>query len=279
MVQIVHGLQQQNNTLQQQVNQLQQQQQQQQPQPHNTPSAKPPLPQLFSGQEGKGTAVEQWLFAVDRYFTLRSLPAADRVPFASTLLTRDADLWYQRRFQEANGNPFATWADFATAIRARFTPVNATRRARDELAALHQTGSVRAYISAFTTLCLQIPGFPATEQYEQFLRGLKPAIRKEVEIRGITTFEEATSCAERVDTISFAFRNGGNNNSSRGSYSNGTHNSYRPHQAAPAYDPMELDTMEDACSCCRKPGHHVKDCPSRPPHPTARHGQPRPRQY
>jgi hypothetical protein len=106
---------------------------------------------------------------------------------------------------------------------------------------LQQRGPVRQYTSAFMTLCLHIPNLPSSEQFEYHRRGLKPAIRKEIEIRGITTVDEAATVADRVDSISFAARNGNGASSARADYSPySTPDSASP----PQYDPMDIDTME-----------------------------------
>jgi hypothetical protein len=171
-------------------------------------------------------------------------------------------------------------------------PVNSEKRARDRLAALRQTTSVRRYIQEFTDLCLGIPDLHASEQFHRFVQGLKANIRREVELQDPMTFEEATRIAERVDAISFAHRS----------------EPPRPFVPRPSFsssqpEPMELGSMNvdrrrppaavnpsrlsaedrrrlrdtNACFYCRQPGHIMSRCPQRPgnsaPNSDQRQGQ------
>jgi hypothetical protein len=223
---------------------------------------------------------------MDLYYHLTGIPPEQQVAFAASLLSGHAALWYRLQTLRADDIPFATWAQLKEALRKQF---NHVRRARDRLAALHQTGSVRKYITAFSALSLEIPDLTPVEQLDRFIRGLKPAVRREVEIRAPGTFEEAATIADRVDSIAFA--------STRG-FETPTSSAFRSQSRPPSYTPMELDAMDvrkpaqrqqqqqpaysreerqrlrdaNACFYCRKTGHLMRDCPIRPPRPKALRG-------
>ena len=74
---------------------------------------------------------------------------------------------------------------------------------------------------------------------DRFIRGLKPAIRKEVELRDPADLSETIRLAERADSVEYRLR--GNNFSNR--------NSFRPPPiASNGPVPMELGSMSASTS-------------------------------
>ncbi|KAJ9519236.1 hypothetical protein QJQ45_017895, partial [Haematococcus lacustris] len=223
------------------------------------------------------TDVAAWLFAVDLFFTISELTDAQRIVYVATLLSGHALLWYR-----SSVSSFTSRTCFVAAFERQFAPVNRLRHARDRLAALTQTSSVRRYLGEFTALCLEVTDLSPAEQLDRFIRGLKPSVRRELELREPTSFSEASTIADRVDAISYS------TSASRSSYRPpSTPCPPRPETAAV---PMELDAMlhtspsrsrgtrlsdaqraalrdSKACFYCRKAGHTMKDCPIRPPRP------------
>ncbi|KAJ9507191.1 hypothetical protein QJQ45_004801 [Haematococcus lacustris] len=222
------------------------------------PRANPPA--TFSVP--RTTDVAAWLFAVDLFFTISELTDAQRIV-------------YQRQL-------FHLLDVLVAALERQFAPVNRLRHARDRLAALTQTSSVRRYLGEFTALCLEVTDLSPAEQLDRFIRGLKPSVRRELELREPTSFSEASTIADRVDAISYS------TSTSRSSYR--PPSAPRPPRPETAAVPMELDAMlhtspsrsrgtrlsdaqraalrdSKACFYCRKAGHTMKDCPIRPPRP------------
>ncbi|KAJ9525206.1 hypothetical protein QJQ45_020746, partial [Haematococcus lacustris] len=237
------------------------------------PRANPPA--TFSGS--RTTDVAAWLFAVDLFFTISELTDAQRIVYVATLLSGHALLWYR-----SSVGSFTSWTCFVAAFERQFAPVNRLRHARDRLAALTQTSSVRRYLGEFTALCLEVTDLSPAEQLDRFIRGLKPSVRRELELREPTSFSEASTIADRVDAISYS------TSASRSSYR--PPSTPRPPRPETAAVPMELDAMlhtspsrsrgtrlsdaqraalrdSKACFYCRKAGHTMKDCPIRPPRP------------
>ncbi|KAJ9532845.1 hypothetical protein QJQ45_010962 [Haematococcus lacustris] len=237
------------------------------------PRANPPA--TFSGS--RTTDVAAWLFAVDLFFTIAELTDAQRIVYVATLLSGHALLWYR-----SSVSSFTSWTCFVAAFERQFAPVNRLRHARDRLAALTQTSSVRRYLGEFTALCLEVTDLSPAEQLDRFIRGLKPSVRRELELREPTSFSEASTIADRVDAISYF------TSASRSSYR--PPSTPRPSRPETAAVPMELDAMlhtspsrsrgtrlsdaqraalrdSKACFYCRKAGHTMKDCPIRPPRP------------
>lgn len=249
--------------------------------------------------------MDTWLFQVNLYFAVLSQASdKDKILFTAGYLTGPAATWWQLQCQ---GLPpgtlpasITTWADFSNALKGQFTPVNQVRIARDQLANLKQITTVKRYVNEFNTLSLKIPDLSDVERIDRFLRGLKPKVRAEVELRSPTDFSAACSMAERVDTLCFPSHSAGYPPSNN--FSSSTYRSSGP-------TPMELDTMKvrssamartkapshfspsaapkpltqedrerlrkfNGCFYCRQPGHDIANCPIRPPRPNVK-GSPR----
>ncbi len=71
---------------------------------------------------------------------------------------------------------------------------------------LTQQRSVQDYVTQFRTLCFQIRGISAEEKLDRFVRGLKPTVQREVQIRDPETFDMAVQVAERIDAVEYRMR-------------------------------------------------------------------------
>ena len=151
----------------------------------------PPVP--FHGHDDKQHQIEPWLFSLNSYF--RALQINDdqqRISYATCLLQGHAAQWFRLQcLRTSDSQPYRTWAEMEAALEKQFKPVNLEKRARDRLAELRQQTSVRRYLEQFTTLCLEIPDLHPTEQFHRFIHGLKPHVRRELELQDPKTFDEA----------------------------------------------------------------------------------------
>ena len=50
---------------------------------------------------------------------------------------------------------------------------------------------------------MEIPGLSGEESTDRFIRGLKPHIRQEIELRGLTTFPDILTTAQRMDALTY----------------------------------------------------------------------------
>lgn len=245
---------------------------------------KPALPAPFKGSDEKHVQVQSWLFSLNCYFrAVNVVSERQKIDYAVCLLQGHAAQWYRLQSLRApDSEPYASWDEFQDALEKQFMPVNFEKRARDRLAALKQVTSVQRYIKEFTDICLEIPDLHSSEQFHRFVQGLKPNVRREVELQDPLTFNEATRIAERIDAISFAHR-------SEPSRVPAPRPSYSRSDSRP--EPMELGSMSvdrrrpsaaanlssrlsaedrrrlrdaNACFYCRKPGHIMARCPDRP---------------
>ena len=144
-----------------------------------------------------------------------------------------------------------TWQDFKSFLIGAFQPINPVKLARDKLSTLRQTTSVQAYFYQFQTLSMEIPGLSGEESTDRFIRGLKPHIRQEIELRGLTTFPDILTTAQRMDALTYkgllsAPNNGYSNKRNGNSYIQPSY----PQQSYPQsfHDestPMEIDAIRN----------------------------------
>ena len=250
------------------------------------PGVKPPQPYNFHGERDINT-LEHWMFTLGEYFRLVGMVDEEqRIQYTGLLLRGAALAWYRSvRREETVG---ATWDAFMADLRANFCPINATKRARDRLATIRQTGTLQEFVRDFRSVCLEIPGMTDEEKLDRFMRALQPRIRAEVDIQEPKTLDKAITLAERLDAIfrsshsSAQFHRhaamsrgsqgrgrgpapmelgyaGGNGERGRSGY-RGTP-SRRPGQLSP--QEKERLIAEGRCLYCKEHGHIARNCPKK----------------
>lgn len=237
---------------------------------------KPPKPDQFFGTDD-AKRVRQWVFQVENYFNVIGEPDERRVPYATTLLRKNALLWWQSLRPEERP---ATWADFSRVLIEYFQPLSATIVARDNLARLYQKTSVKAYVEEFKSQVLNIPDITDAEKLDKFRRGLKREVRLHVAFANPPTFDSAVTVAEQIDEVLYTHRT----NMPRPYVNMRSSRPSSTHQAVP----MELGAIQErrtytdvartsfkkltpeekaelnrvnGCYYCRKPGHRALECP------------------
>jgi hypothetical protein len=257
---------------------------------HISQGSKPklPLPDKYDGSSQAG-AVENFLFKCDQYFLGMDTPVEKRVYFASGLLTGAGASWWRFTCMASQDNSLYEWGMFKEQLLARFQAVNSARHARDQLAGLVQSGSVRAYATKMQELALQIPDINEGELKDRFIRGLKRRTQEAVVMREPGTFDEAVKLADRYDSLWGSANLFSNQPRKTAAGTWATANRLpvptnptppRPTGAGPV--PMEIDTLRrrptpltatersrlmetGGCFYCRQLGHRIADCPNKPP--------------
>ncbi len=98
--------------------------------------------------------------------------------------------------------PNRDWATFEPEALEQFSPPNEQMHARNQLARLQQTGSVRNYASKFMELCMRISDLSDDERLDWFLLGLKKAVRVHTALnRGLVSLADHIAAAEAYDSI------------------------------------------------------------------------------
>ena len=115
----------------------------------------------------------------------------------------DMEVLQQRRA------PLQAWREWAAELVARFEPMNALERARNQLDSLRQTTTVLQYVREFQRLMFQIPLMTREEALHRFIRGLKPELQYQLTAQNPPTLEDAILLAERLDVLYKSTRSGG----------------------------------------------------------------------
>lgn len=238
---------------------------------------KPEKPDQFFGTDD-AKRVRQWIFQVENYFDVVGEPEARRVPYTTTLLRKNALLWWQSL--QADERP-AAFQDFKRVLIEYFQPLSATLVARDNLARLYQKSSVKSYIEEFKTQVLNIPDITDAEKLDKFRRGLKREVRLHVAFANPPTFDQAVSIAEQIDEVLYSHR-GYNPRvytpNSRGTSSGlapmdigaiqagrtsagaSTSSGSSPYKRLSPEEKAELNRT-NGCYYCRQVGHRALECP------------------
>ena len=206
---------------------------------------KPNQPASFYGGKDADT-LDSWLFSVEQYFALVGMRSEEqKVQYAGTYLRGSALIWFRSATstQVSEAMRVTTWERFAREIRLNFCPLNRSKLARDRLVSMRQHGGLRDYIRDFRTLILDIPGMNEEEKLDRFVRGLKPHIRREVEIREPQSLDRAIQLSERFDALS---RSSNSSSSDHGKFNRGrsTERYYRSassHRDSSGPEPMDLN--------------------------------------
>lgn len=167
-------------------------------------------PPKFKGE--MGVQAEHWLSALQQqfdYYEREFTTESAKVRFGVAYLDQGTALkWYQALSEPKP----ATWAAFAAALRARFSPVEASMMARVTLGRFRQgeRNSVSAYTNAFQNLMTQIDDMTVTDQVFHYVNGLLPSLRVRVWEKLPKSLAEAIGYAASYEaTIGFAGRAGG----------------------------------------------------------------------
>ncbi|CAI7867713.1 unnamed protein product [Closterium sp. NIES-53] len=117
----------------------------------------------------------------------------------ATILTQEGQTgpWAPSYFVEVP--QYHTWDAWCAGLRTRFEPIAASIAARQKLRTWRQLGSVQDYTSGFLALCEQVGYMHESERIDRYIGGLKHDIAQEIQLRGITDFQEILVMAEKLD--------------------------------------------------------------------------------
>ena len=121
--------------------------------------------------------VASWLIDLEELFDAAKQKPEERLTIVPTYLTGDAKQWYRVR------GPYATWADFKTALVAAFTSSAHQLKTSSQLYNRRQglTESVQTYYFDVMRLCTRLnPAMPADERLLHLMRGLKPSLAQTI---------------------------------------------------------------------------------------------------
>ncbi|KAL3524836.1 hypothetical protein ACH5RR_013208 [Cinchona calisaya] len=157
-----------------------------------------PKPKEFNGHR-EAKVVDNFLWSMEQYFrNARIRIDEQKVNLASSYLTDYALLWWRHRSDNRSGTAITTWDQFVDEFRSYLYPQYAERDARAKLRRLEMKGEVREYVKEFSQLMLQIQSMREEDAFFQFMDGLKPWTRLELERRNVDNLSNAMSVAESL---------------------------------------------------------------------------------
>jgi len=244
--------------------------------------------------------LDAYIDSLENYFTVASmLTEASKIAIAVSYLENTAATWWKSHIrstrENSNGTPhtqrITTWTSMKKGLLAEFYPTDVIRAARDRLASLRQTGSVKDYADRFRNIELQIPDLSESEKVDRFRRGLKDDVRLQVTLPpALREADFATLLATAIEVDDILFRS---QREKRSAYRSS--NPVKAEHHRRDTDPMRMDIdvtdlqhtvnvspiqpkrsplsveqrnhliAKKGCFYCRKEfaGHFIKDCPSR----------------
>ena len=161
---------------------------------------KPPKPPLFSGAREVST-VQDWLRKVRLYLEKCGVGQAQLVQRAEFFLAGDEGVWYKQYTQ--GGTDTVEWTVFEDALKDKFYPVNyKIDIVRRFLRAAQKNIGSGEYNQRFARFVPELdPPYTNTAiLVDVYTNGLKPMIRKDVQMREPRTLNDAMRWAATADS-------------------------------------------------------------------------------
>lgn len=136
-----------------------------------------------------GTDPSSWTFKIDEYFNFHQTPEDQRLRIVSFHIEGKASAWYQ--WVKAN-NLLTTWTDFLSKVKLSFG-ASQFEDYEGKLSKLTQMTTVAEFQSEFEDLMNKVRGIPESLLVSFFITGLKPNLKREVQLNIPNTLEETFS--------------------------------------------------------------------------------------
>lgn len=139
-----------------------------------------------------GNDVEEWIYKIDKFFSLHRLPAETRMTVVAFHLDGEASTWFQ--WMEKGGR-LSNWDVFIQELRKRFG-ASIYDDPLGRISKLVQTGTVATFRAEFEELMTRITGVAEPMFLNFFIWGLKAEIRRELLIAPPLNLMEAMAKAQ-----------------------------------------------------------------------------------
>nr|GMC64213.1 Transposon Ty3-G Gag-Pol polyprotein [Ipomoea batatas] len=144
----------------------------------------------FDGSDPHG-----WVFRIQEYFDFYDTPDTQRLRIAGFTMEGKASEWYQ--WMKKN-RLLTTWKEFLQNVTKRFGE-SRFEDFQGKLSKLTQQTTVTAYQAEFERLMNKVTGIAEPILLSMFIAGLKPLIRREVQMARPTTLMEAFDLAREYE--------------------------------------------------------------------------------
>lgn len=166
---------------------------------YSGPKIKPPKPRTFGGARDS-KEVDNFIFDMEQYFRVCQLDDSLKVDTATMYLVDDAKLWWRTKFADIVAKKLVidTWEEFKSELMGHFYPENTEYMARERLATLQHTGTIREYIKEYMACMLEIKTMSEEDRVYNFVHGLKDWAKRELLRQKVDTLKDAVNTAERL---------------------------------------------------------------------------------
>ena len=159
---------------------------------------KVPEPKSFNGTRS-AKDLENFLWDMEQYFKAARIQEGDKVSITGMYLVGDAKLWWRTRSEgdASAGRPIIeTWENLKKELKGQFLPCNTSWVARQSLKNLKQSGTIREYVVAFSSLMLEIENMSEADKLFNFMSGLQPWAQSELRRQSVKDLPGALAAAE-----------------------------------------------------------------------------------
>lgn len=160
-----------------------------------------PILRLSDGQTFRGLTTEKpqaWINWLENYFNFNRVVGNYRTEFA-VLLLRDAAAAWANSLPELLSPHLVDFDAFKRLFISRFSPIDAARQARMQLAQLRQDGPVQVYINTYQDLMAHITDMSESDRLHYFLQGLTRELHAQCLRSNVQTVVEASNLVIRLE--------------------------------------------------------------------------------
>lgn len=144
----------------------------------------------------------EWFKELEVYFRMHGPVTSDahKLYLAVQAASQNRSLYTRLKLIQ-NTKPATTWDEVKRDILDSMYEKDATKTARDRLAALRQGNlSIEEYVSKFEMYCFEATDVSEAEKCDKFMRQMDPSLQREIMKAGDPkTYEEMRSLATRID--------------------------------------------------------------------------------
>lgn len=161
---------------------------------------KVPDPLHFNGTRCS-KELENFLWDMEQYFHAARIKEVEKVTVAAMYLTGDAKLWWRTRLTDdlnAGRPKISTWESLTKELRDQFLPGNTSWVAREAMRSLKHDGSVREYVTQFSSLMLDVKDMSEADKLFNFMSGLQGWACLELRRQGVLDLPSAMAAAESL---------------------------------------------------------------------------------
>ena len=155
----------------------------------------------FSGRPDANPNIGDWLFQSKKIMDLARYTDSQMVAVGTNHLKDLAAQDYI--LHEKMYGIHKSWSEFAEFMTKRYTPANHNHIIRGKIKSLVQITSIKDYYNEFRMLALQATDMNEAEKLNAFVNGMKPDIRKYVNMQLPKSLENAYDTADLYETFNY----------------------------------------------------------------------------